>query len=179
MRVGFHAGQLLQPVPGGIGRYQRALLAHLPDAGVDVVAFAAGARPKGVDPRVPWIDLGPPHGSVRYEAWHRVVGQAHFVACGSVGCGTEGDARARYAVVYLGEPDIAVGFRSVDYDHVAVVRDLAATGCSVDLLRQPPSRHPPSGPHRADASRRARSLQPAAQIRTKLMPRGGFFMSEY
>ena len=60
MRVGFHAGQLLQPVPGGIGRYQRALLAHLPDAGVDVVAFAAGARPKGVDPRVPWIDLGPP-----------------------------------------------------------------------------------------------------------------------
>ena len=64
MRVGFHAGQLLQPVPGGIGRYQRALLAHLPDAGVDVVAFAAGARPKGVDPRVPWIDLGPPHATV-------------------------------------------------------------------------------------------------------------------
>jgi glycosyltransferase involved in cell wall biosynthesis len=72
VRVGFHAGQLLQPVPGGIGRYQRALLAHLPDAGVDVVAFAAGGRPRGVDPRVPWIDLGLPHGSVRYEAWHRV-----------------------------------------------------------------------------------------------------------
>jgi putative phosphoesterase len=77
-----------------------------------------------------------------HEAWHRVMGQAHFVACGSVGCGTEGDARARYAVVYIGEPDIAVGFRSVDYDHVSVVRDMAGHGLSVDLLREPPARHP-------------------------------------
>jgi predicted phosphodiesterase len=77
-----------------------------------------------------------------HEAWHRVVGQAHFVAVGSVGCGTEGDARARYAVVYIGEPDIAVGFRAVDYDHVSVVRDMAAIGRSVDLLREPPAIHP-------------------------------------
>ncbi|HSK93124.1 MAG TPA: metallophosphoesterase family protein [Candidatus Angelobacter sp.] len=77
-----------------------------------------------------------------HEAWHRVVGQAHFVATGSVGCGTEGDARARYAVIYIGEPDIAVGFRSVDYDHVPVVRDMAARGLSVELLREPPVPHP-------------------------------------
>lgn len=77
-----------------------------------------------------------------HEAWHRVLGQAHFVACGSVGCGTEGDARARYAVIYIGEPDIAVGFRSVDYDHVTVVRDMAARGLPVDLLREPPAPHP-------------------------------------
>ncbi len=77
-----------------------------------------------------------------HEAFHRVVGQAHFVAVGSVGCGTEGDARARYSVVYFGEPDIAVGFRSVDYDHVSVVRDMAAAGRSVDLLRTPPTPHP-------------------------------------
>lgn len=77
-----------------------------------------------------------------HEAWHRVIGQAHFVAVGSVGCGTEGDARARYAVIYIGEPDIAVGFRSVDYDHLGVVRDLAAIGRSVDLVREPPSAHP-------------------------------------
>ncbi len=77
-----------------------------------------------------------------HEAFHRVVGQAHFVAVGSVGCGTEGDARARYAVVYFGEPDISVGFRSVDYDHVSVVRDMAAAGRSVDLLREPPAVHP-------------------------------------
>lgn len=77
-----------------------------------------------------------------HEAWHRVVGQAHFVACGSVGCGTDGDARARYAVIYIGEPDIAVGFRAVDYDHVSVVRDMAASGLTVDLLREPPASHP-------------------------------------
>jgi putative phosphoesterase len=77
-----------------------------------------------------------------HEAFHRVVGQAHFVAVGSVGCGTDGDARARYAVIYIGEPDIAVGFRSVDYDHVSVVRDMAAIGRSIDLLREPPAPHP-------------------------------------
>lgn len=77
-----------------------------------------------------------------HEAFHQVVGQAHFVACGSVGCGTEGDARARYAVVYVGEPDIAVGFRSVDYDHMAVVRAMSEIGRSIDLLREPPASHP-------------------------------------
>jgi len=77
-----------------------------------------------------------------HEAFHRVVGQAHVVACGSVGCGTDGDARARYSVVYIGEPDIAVGFRTVDYDHASVVRDMAAAGQSIDLLREPPAAHP-------------------------------------
>lgn len=77
-----------------------------------------------------------------HENFHRVVGQAHFVACGSVGCGTDSDARARYAVIYIGEPDIAVGFRSVDYDHGSVVRDMAAIGRSIDLLREPPATHP-------------------------------------
>ena len=77
-----------------------------------------------------------------HEAVHRVIGPAHFVACGSVGCGTDGDARARYAVVYIGEPRIAVGFRSVDYDHLGVVRDLGRAGLSVDLLRVPPTPHP-------------------------------------
>jgi glycosyltransferase involved in cell wall biosynthesis len=71
MRVAFHAGQLLQPVPGGIGRYERAALKHLPAAGVDLVAFAAGARPGNVAPQVPWINLGRPTGSARYELWHR------------------------------------------------------------------------------------------------------------
>jgi glycosyltransferase involved in cell wall biosynthesis len=36
------------------------------------VAFAAGERPRGVAARVPWIDLGRPHGSARYELWHRL-----------------------------------------------------------------------------------------------------------
>lgn len=71
MRIACHTGQLLQPVPGGIGRYTHSLLRTLPAAGADVVAFAAGPRPSGVPRRTPWIDLGPPHGSVRYESWHR------------------------------------------------------------------------------------------------------------
>jgi glycosyltransferase involved in cell wall biosynthesis len=51
MRVALHAGQLDQPVPGGIGRYVEGLLRHLPEAGVAVERFSAGR----------W----------RYEAWHR------------------------------------------------------------------------------------------------------------
>ena len=72
MRVALHTGQLLQPVPGGIGRYARAMMRHLPAAGVDLTAFAAGARPSGLPPTVPYVDLGWPRGSLRYEAWHRL-----------------------------------------------------------------------------------------------------------
>ena len=72
MKVGVHAGQLLQPVPGGIGRYVHSLLRVLPAAGVDVLAFAAGARPHGIPRRTEWVDLGPPRGSLRYESWHRL-----------------------------------------------------------------------------------------------------------
>ena len=72
MKVALHAGQLLQPVPGGIGRYTHSLLRVLPTVGVDVVAFAAGARPAGIPRRAAWIDLGAPHGSIRYECWHRL-----------------------------------------------------------------------------------------------------------
>jgi glycosyltransferase involved in cell wall biosynthesis len=53
--VALNTGQLTQPVPGGIGRYVERLAAHLPDAGVDVVAF------------------GPRHRhALHYERWHRV-----------------------------------------------------------------------------------------------------------
>lgn len=72
MRIAFHAGQLLQPVPGGIGRYEHAMLEKLGSVGVDVIAFAAGPRPHDIAPAVPWIDLGWPRGSLRYEAWHRL-----------------------------------------------------------------------------------------------------------
>jgi glycosyltransferase involved in cell wall biosynthesis len=71
MRAAVHAGQLLQPVPGGIGRYEVEVLRRLRRFGVEAVAFGAGDRPRGVPAHVPWIDLGAPHGSVRYELWHR------------------------------------------------------------------------------------------------------------
>lgn len=63
-----HVGQLLQPVPGGIGRYVHHLVQSLPAAGVDVHGFAAGPAPDGV---TPYTDLGQPVGPIRYEAWHR------------------------------------------------------------------------------------------------------------
>jgi glycosyltransferase involved in cell wall biosynthesis len=56
-------------VPGGISRYARTLLRGLPRHGVDVTPFAAGTRiPSFPDD---YIDLGRPHGSMRYEMWHR------------------------------------------------------------------------------------------------------------
>jgi glycosyltransferase involved in cell wall biosynthesis len=69
VKAALHAGQLLQPVPGGIGRYITHLLPSLPGAGVEPLAFAAGAAPAGVSP---WVDLGWPRGPLRYEAWHRL-----------------------------------------------------------------------------------------------------------
>jgi glycosyltransferase involved in cell wall biosynthesis len=63
VRAAVHTGQLLQPVPGGIGRYITHLLDALPEAGVDPIPFAAGARTG--------VDLGWPRGALRYELWHR------------------------------------------------------------------------------------------------------------
>ena len=75
-----------------------------------------------------------------HETNHKLVGQAHFVACGSVGCGAH--ARARYAVVYLGQPDLAVGFRAVDYPSAGVAADQARAGLPLELLSIPPVPHP-------------------------------------
>jgi predicted phosphodiesterase len=77
-----------------------------------------------------------------HESFHRLVGQSHFVAAGSVGCGGADDSRARYAVMYVTESDVVVGFRSVDYDHAEVVADLARAGLPIALLREPPVPHP-------------------------------------
>jgi glycosyltransferase involved in cell wall biosynthesis len=73
VRVGLHVGQLLQPVPGGIGRYVDGLMAALPGAGIDVVPFAAGPPPPSHRGRLPgYVDLGRPHAPLRYELWHRL-----------------------------------------------------------------------------------------------------------
>ncbi len=72
MRVAVHAGQLRQPIPGGIGRYVRELLRALPGAGVEPVPFAAGPAPDHDPALGGWRDLGWPRGSARYELWHRL-----------------------------------------------------------------------------------------------------------
>jgi glycosyltransferase involved in cell wall biosynthesis len=69
MRVALHVGQLLQPVPGGISRYARALMRGLPTHGIDVTPFAAGTPTSAMPPS--YANLGRPYGSMRYELWHR------------------------------------------------------------------------------------------------------------
>jgi putative phosphoesterase len=77
-----------------------------------------------------------------HQTFQRVLGQAHFVAAGSVGCGGEGDSRARYAVLYVTDSEVVVGFRSVEYDQDAVARDMAVAGLPLGLLLVPPVPHP-------------------------------------
>lgn len=76
-----------------------------------------------------------------HEAFHRLVGKSHFVAAGSVGCGTIDDMSAQYAVIDMAGPDLMVNFRSVPYDHFRVEADMQAAGLSPLLLRVPPAIH--------------------------------------
>lgn len=73
MKVALHVGQLLQPVPGGIGRYVEALMSALPEAGVELTTFAAGEPvPRRGQQWPAYVDLGRPYGRWRYELWHRL-----------------------------------------------------------------------------------------------------------
>jgi predicted phosphodiesterase len=76
-----------------------------------------------------------------HEAFHRLVGKSHFVAAGSVGCGTLDDMSAQYAVIDIAGPELMVNFRSVPYDHFSVEADLQVAGLSPLLLRVPPAPH--------------------------------------
>jgi predicted phosphodiesterase len=76
-----------------------------------------------------------------HEAFHRLVGKTHFVAAGSVGCGTLDDMSAQYAVIDIAGPDLMVNFRAVPYDHFSVEADMQAAGLSPLLLRVPPASH--------------------------------------
>jgi len=76
-----------------------------------------------------------------HEAFHRVVGKSHFVAAGSVGCGTASDPNACYAVIDVAGPEMTVNFRSVPYDHAAVDADMLAAGLPPSLLWVPPEPH--------------------------------------
>jgi glycosyltransferase involved in cell wall biosynthesis len=72
MRAGLHVGQLLQPVPGGIGRYVVHVARNLPAAGVEVVPFGAGRPSPRVEALIgETVDLGWPKGPARYELWHQ------------------------------------------------------------------------------------------------------------
>jgi hypothetical protein len=70
-----------------------------------------------------------------------MVGKSHFVAAGSVGCGTLEEMSAQYAVIDVYGADLMVNFRAVPYDHLRVEADMQAAGLSPQLLRVPPAHH--------------------------------------
>ena len=76
LRVGIHVGQLVQAIPGGIGRVTEMLCDELPQH-VDVVAFSSCPRRAraAFDARfsgaVEFRSLGPGAPRWRYELWHR------------------------------------------------------------------------------------------------------------
>jgi len=76
MRVGIHVGQLVQPIPGGIGRVTEMLCDELPQF-ADVVAFSSCTRRArvGLDARlgdaVEFRSIGRSSPRWRYELWNR------------------------------------------------------------------------------------------------------------
>jgi predicted phosphodiesterase len=51
-----------------------------------------------------------------HKPWHRVIGGIHFVNTGSVGRPKDGDWRAGYVMLEVGERGAALEFRRVEYD---------------------------------------------------------------
>lgn len=76
-----------------------------PDSFCQKMAAIAGARVGDV------IAFGHTH-----KPWTRAVDGIHFVNTGSVGRPKDGDPRAGYVVVSVGEPDLSVEFVRVPYD---------------------------------------------------------------
>lgn len=114
MRVALHVGQLRQAVPGGIGRYTMALARHLPEAGIDLLTFAAGPVPVPAGTTLPGLtDLGRPYDGARYELWHRLRAprlpfSADLVHAPSLAVPPAGDAALAvtiHDVAFLDHPD--------------------------------------------------------------------------
>ena len=114
MKAGLHIGQLLQPVPGGIGRYVVHLAQNLAAADVDVVCFGAGTPTPRVQTLVgDSINLGWPRGPIRYELWHRArrprlhlpVDVVHAPSLAVPPTGSTPLAVTVHDVAFLREPD--------------------------------------------------------------------------
>lgn len=70
-----------------------------------------------------------------HKPWHRVVDGIHFVNSGSVGRPKDGDWRAGYALLTLGDGDARVDFQRVDYDIAATIAGIRAAGLPEDFVR--------------------------------------------
>jgi len=63
-----------------------------------------------------------------HQPWIREYGGVVFVNCGSVGKPKDGDPRAAFALLELDRDRVIAGIERVDYDAVAVGREVAAAG---------------------------------------------------
>ena len=88
-----------------------------------------------------------------HKPWHRTVNGVHFVNTGSVGRPKDGDSRAGYVLLDVGDgsqPKIDVQFVRVEYDVEAAARAIAEAGLPeefADFLRTggaSPATHPGS-----------------------------------
>jgi predicted phosphodiesterase len=89
---------------------------HRPNAFCLKMASLAGMKPGDV------IAFGHTH-----KPWHREVGGMHFVNTGSVGRPKDGDWRAGYAVLAIGQGQPAVEFIRVEYDVEEAMRAIRAS----------------------------------------------------
>ena len=69
-----------------------------------------------------------------HKPWHRVVDGIHFVNTGSVGRPKDGDWRAGYVLLDMGEGEPRVEFVRVDYDVDAAVAGVRAAGLPEDFV---------------------------------------------
>jgi diadenosine tetraphosphatase ApaH/serine/threonine PP2A family protein phosphatase len=84
-----------------------------PDSFCLEMAQAAGAKTGDV------IAFGHTH-----KPWHRAVDGIHFVNTGSVGRPKDGDWRAGYVILDLGDGDVSPEFIRVEYDLERAVRGI-------------------------------------------------------
>jgi predicted phosphodiesterase len=62
-----------------------------------------------------------------HRPWYREIEGIHFVNVGSVGRPKDGDWRAGYVVLEVGEGPVSVEFRRVEYDVEATMAGIQAT----------------------------------------------------
>ena len=69
-----------------------------------------------------------------HKPWHRVVDGIHFINTGSVGRPKDGDWRAGYVLLTLGNEDAGVEFVRADYDIETTIAGVRAAKLPEDFV---------------------------------------------
>ncbi|MEP7177013.1 MAG: metallophosphoesterase family protein, partial [Gemmatimonadales bacterium] len=89
------------------------------------MAARAGVKPGDV------IAFGHTH-----KPWHREIGGIHFLNVGSVGRPKDGDWRAGYVVLDVGDGEVEVQFVRAEYDVDEAIRAIQASDLPNDFAEQ-------------------------------------------